>query len=80
MSIYPTSIPKKEKKDPLLDLTLRPQQWNEYIGQERLKKNLKILIDAAKKRGEALEHILLSGPAGLGKTSMAYLTGKAGKR
>lgn len=73
MSINPAITPKKEKDDSLLDLTLRPQQWDEYIGQERLKKNLKILIEAAKKRGEALEHVLLSGPAGLGKTSMAYL-------
>lgn len=73
MSINPVITPKKEKTDSLLDLTLRPQQWEEYIGQERLKRNLGILIEAAKKRGEALEHILLSGPAGLGKTSMAYL-------
>ncbi len=73
MSIQPAATSKKEKGDSLLDLTLRPQQWNEYIGQERLKKNLKILIEAAKKRGDALEHVLLSGPAGLGKTSMAYL-------
>lgn len=73
MSINPIVTPKKEKDDSLLDLTLRPQQWDEYIGQERLKKNLKILIGAAQKRGEALEHVLLSGPAGLGKTSMAYL-------
>lgn len=64
---------KKEKDNSLLDLTLRPQQWDEYIGQERLKRNLGILIEAARKREEALEHILLSGPAGLGKTSMAYL-------
>lgn len=73
MSINPIVTPKKERDDSLLDLTLRPQQWDEYVGQERLKKNLKILIGAAQKRGEALEHVLLSGPAGLGKTSMAYL-------
>lgn len=71
--MHPTITAKKEKDDSLLDLTLRPQQWDEYIGQERLKRNLGILIEAAKKRGEALEHVLLSGPAGLGKTSMAYL-------
>lgn len=74
MSTNPSLLaPKKGNNDPLLDLTLRPKQWDEYIGQERLKKNLKILIDAAKTRREALEHVLLSGPAGLGKTSMAYL-------
>lgn len=57
----------------VLDQTLRPQQWDEYIGQELLKKNLKILIEAAKKRDDPMEHVLLSGPAGLGKTSMANL-------
>lgn len=73
-NVNPTfTAPKKEAEESYLDLTLRPKQWNEYVGQERLKKNLKILIDAAKKRGEALEHVLLGGPAGLGKTSMAHL-------
>ncbi len=64
---------KKEREELNLDLTLRPQTWDEYIGQDRIKKNLRILIDAAKKRGDSMEHILLSGPAGLGKTSLAYL-------
>lgn len=59
-----------------LDLALRPQRWDEYIGQERIKKNLRILIDAAKKRGEPMEHLLFSGPAGLGKTSLAHLISK----
>lgn len=73
-NVNPTfTAPKKKAEESYLDLTLRPKQWKEYIGQERLKKNLKILIDAAKKRGEALEHVLLGGPAGLGKTSMAHL-------
>jgi len=57
----------------VLDRALRPKNWDEYIGQERLKKNVRILIDAAKKRNESIEHILLSGPAGLGKTSIAHL-------
>lgn len=63
----------RDHKDPSLDMTLRPSSWNEYIGQDHLKKNLRILLDAAKKRKEVVEHILLSGPAGLGKTSMAHL-------
>lgn len=63
----------EEREEKALDLTLRPQRWEEYIGQNLVKKNLRILIDAAKKRGEPIEHILLSGPAGLGKTSMAHL-------
>lgn len=65
--------PKKGREDAAFDLTLRPQQWDEYIGQDHLKKNLRILLDAAKKRNESVEHVLLSGPAGLGKTSMAHL-------
>lgn len=62
-----------ERQDSSLDMTLRPNSWGEYIGQDHLKKNLRILLDAAKKRKESVEHILLSGPAGLGKTSMAHL-------
>ncbi|MCA9329074.1 Holliday junction branch migration DNA helicase RuvB [Candidatus Saccharibacteria bacterium] len=54
-----------------LDQTLRPKDFSNYIGQERLKKNLKLAIEAAKKRGEALDHVLLYGPPGLGKTTMA---------
>src|ERR1700761_8405478 len=54
-----------------LEITLRPKDFANYIGQERLKQNLKLAIDAAKKRGEPLDHILLYGPPGLGKTTMA---------
>ncbi len=66
-------IREKKEKDQNFDLALRPQRWDEYVGQERVKKNLRILIDAAQKRNDSMEHILLSGPAGLGKTSLAHL-------
>lgn len=55
----------------VVELTLRPQNFDEYIGQERLKKNLRLAIAAAKKRGEPIDHVLLYGPPGLGKTTMA---------
>lgn len=54
-----------------LEVTLRPQDFQNYIGQKRLKQNLQLAIAAAKKRGEPLDHILLYGPPGLGKTTMA---------
>jgi holliday junction DNA helicase RuvB len=56
-----------------LDLSLRPQTLNEYIGQEEIKSNLGIFIAAAKKRGENLEHVLIHGPPGLGKTTLANI-------
>lgn len=54
-----------------LEVTLRPQDFANYIGQERIKQNLKLAIEAAKKRGETLDHLLLHGPPGLGKTTLA---------
>lgn len=57
------------------ELTLRPKTLQEYVGQTKIKRNLNIFIQAAKKRGEPLEHVLLHGPAGLGKTTLAYIIG-----
>lgn len=56
-----------------LDQTLRPKTWEDYVGQEKTKENLRILLTAAKERGHAPEHILLYGPPGLGKTTLANL-------
>lgn len=59
-----------------LDQTLRPQTWEEYIGQNKIKENLRILLTAARERGHAAEHVLLYGPPGLGKTTLAHLIAK----
>ncbi|MBN2781872.1 MAG: Holliday junction branch migration DNA helicase RuvB [Campylobacterales bacterium] len=53
--------------------SLRPDVWSEYIGQEQIKKNLSVFIEASKKRGEALDHVLFFGPPGLGKTTLALI-------
>ena len=57
----------------LVERTLRPQYLQEYIGQDKVKNQLKIFIEAAKLRDEALDHTLLFGPPGLGKTTMAFV-------
>lgn len=64
---------KLKPEDRTLDQALRPKSWNEYIGQDKAKVSLKILIEAAKKRSEPIDHLLLYGPAGLGKTTLAYI-------
>ncbi len=70
-----TSSPEKTE-DVKLDVTLRPQSFSEYVGQNKIKRNLDILIGAAKKRKEPIEHVLLYGPAGLGKTTLAHIIAK----
>src|SRR6185295_13219574 len=59
-----------------LDLTLRPSQWDDYIGQKNIKENLRILLKAAEERKHPPEHILFYGPPGLGKTTLAHLIAK----
>jgi Holliday junction DNA helicase RuvB len=65
--------PRKKTEEVGLDISLRPQSLDEYIGQDRVKENLRILIEAAKGRGEALDHVLIYGPPGLGKTTLAHV-------
>ncbi|MEE9591093.1 MAG: Holliday junction branch migration DNA helicase RuvB [Thermodesulfobacteriota bacterium] len=66
-------IPVELEEDRGFDVSLRPSLLSEYVGQEAIKENLKIFIDAAKGRGEALDHSLFYGPPGLGKTTLAYI-------
>ena len=56
-----------------IEVSLRPQRFEEFVGQKRLKENLGIFIQAAKERQEALDHVLLYGPPGLGKTTLANI-------
>ena len=56
-----------------LENSLRPKTLDEYIGQDKIKENMKIYIEAAKKRGEPLDHVLLYGPPGLGKTTLSNI-------
>ncbi len=65
------AVTQDDADEQIIEVTLRPQRFDEYVGQERLKTNLKLAIDAAKKRGEPIDHVLLYGPPGLGKTTMA---------
>lgn len=69
--IVDTSVDDDGSEEQIIELTLRPQSFSEYVGQERLKKNLGLAIEAAKKRGDPIDHVLLYGPPGLGKTTMA---------
>lgn len=64
---------KPRAEDRALDMSLRPRRLAEYVGQEKIKDNLKISIIAAQRRGEALDHVLLYGPPGLGKTTLANI-------
>lgn len=69
--IIDTSLHDEDADEEIIEVTLRPNDFSQYVGQDRLKKNLKLAIAAAKKRSDPLDHILLYGPPGLGKTTMA---------
>ena len=70
----PLISPEKRGED--VDTNLRPQSLSEFIGQKAARENLKVFIDAAKSRGEALDHVLFVGPPGLGKTTLAQIMAK----
>jgi Holliday junction DNA helicase RuvB len=65
--------PALQRDDDEVERSLRPRRLDEFVGQERVKEQLQVALDAAKARGEALDHVLLVGPPGLGKTSLAYI-------
>ncbi|RJQ34300.1 Holliday junction branch migration DNA helicase RuvB [Candidatus Parcubacteria bacterium] len=67
---------REQKDDKTWDLTLRPQSFDEYIGQTQVKTNLDVVLRAAKQRKEPLDHVLLFGPPGLGKTTLAHIISK----
>lgn len=71
--IVDTGIHEEDTQEQEDEVTLRPKSFDDYIGQERLKKNLELAITAAKKREEPMDHVLLYGPPGLGKTTMAMV-------
>jgi len=76
MSRVQDQLDKEDKEAEVLDSTLRPESWDEYVGQEKIKQNIKIIITAAKRRGQTPDHLLFYGNSGLGKTTLAYLVAK----
>jgi Holliday junction DNA helicase RuvB len=73
MNKSPRPLDPEAKPDDRIDNALRPEKLNDLIGQDQVKENLSILIAAARKRGEALDHVLFYGPPGLGKTTLAHV-------
>jgi len=67
------TTPEASNDEVMLDITLRPQKLSDFVGQQKIKDNLTIAMDAAKKREEAIEHVLLYGNPGLGKTTLAHI-------
>lgn len=65
--------PEYNESDTDIEYSLRPKVLDEYIGQDKVKENMKVYIEAAKKRGECLDHVLLYGPPGLGKTTLSCI-------
>ena len=68
-----TTDPDISTEEKTFEQTLRPDAFDQFIGQKRITDNLKVFIGAAKKRGESLDHVLLTGPPGLGKTTLSYI-------
>ena len=75
MSVNPqdTKSPIADNNEKMLDTTLRPREWADFVGQDKVKSNIRVMIEAAKKRNEAVDHMLFCGGPGLGKTTLSYL-------
>ena len=70
------TAPAPQEEDLVHDQTLRPISFDEFVGQSDLVENLKLYIEASRKRGDALDHVLLFGPPGLGNTTLAHIISK----
>src|SRR5260370_39319121 len=68
---------KPPEPDAAFEISLRPPMFSEFTGQIKVRERLELMVEAAKKRSDVLEHILLSGPSGLGKTTLAYIIANA---
>lgn len=75
-SLTPARKEQPPERDMALDAALRPSLWDEYVGQSHVKANIRIALDASKKRGDMPEHLLFYGPPGVGKTTLAHLIAK----
>jgi len=75
MSVNPQDIksPIAYNNEKILDTTLRPKQWADFVGQDKIKSNIRVMIEAARKRNEAVDHMLFCGGPGLGKTTLSHL-------
>ena len=73
MTSAPRRLVSPEKRSEDVDVSLRPQSLADFIGQEAARRNLKVFIESARSRGEALDHVLFVGPPGLGKTTLAQI-------
>src|SRR5437764_10997407 len=69
--------PTPQREEARFDAVLRPRSFDEYVGQRKVVDNLKVFVEAAQRRGEALDHVLFSGPPGIGKTTLAHLIAHA---